>query len=178
LLHGRVLSVGAGHGLLERWLAELNPDVTVEGLELDPERVAAAQLTAAGAPRVRLRAQDVRTLDAPARFDAAMAIDLIHHVPSDDHAGLARALGAAVRPGGTVLLKDIARTPRWQHWWNSFHDRVVSGEWTTDARDPEELAAIFEDAGFRVERCERVGRLSPYPHFVLRLSRVQELIAA
>jgi cyclopropane fatty-acyl-phospholipid synthase-like methyltransferase len=170
-LHGRVLAVGSGHGMLERWIAELNPDVTVDGLEIDAGRVAIAQATAGNAPRVRLRAEDVRELDEPGDFDAALAVDLIHHVPQADHAALAEALARAVKPGGVVLIKDIARTPGWQHWWNSFHDRLVTGAWSVDAREPDDLAAVFERAGFVAERSYRVGRASPYPHFMLRLRR-------
>src|SRR5215212_639045 len=62
-LNGRVLSVGAGHGLLERFLAELNPDAIVTGLDLNPERARIADATRERAPRVEIRAQDVRSLD-------------------------------------------------------------------------------------------------------------------
>src|SRR5689334_670579 len=76
-LHGRVLGVGSGHGLLARYLAELNPDVTVTGIDVDAARVAVARATEAHAPRVRIRVADIRTLGADAgTFDAAAAVDL------------------------------------------------------------------------------------------------------
>src|SRR4051794_33402080 len=166
-LRGRVLSVGAGHGLMERWLAELSPDVTIDGFERDVERVELA--SGHPHPRVTLHARDVRAIDAHAQYDAALAIDVIHHVPSEDHSALAAALARALKPDGVLLIKDIARTPGWKHWWNSFHDHVVTTEWSIDAREPDDLAALFADAGFEVERCYRAGRLSPYPHFMLRM---------
>jgi 2-polyprenyl-3-methyl-5-hydroxy-6-metoxy-1,4-benzoquinol methylase len=171
-LHGRVLAVGSGHGLLERWLAELNPGVTVDGSDLDGERVALAASTQARAPRVRIHHRDVRSVDEREAFDAAVAIDLLHHVPSADHEAVARTLAHALKPGGVVLIKDIARTPRWRHGFNSLHDRLVTGERETFCREPEEMAAVFEAEGFRTERCYRVAPLSPYPHFILRLRRV------
>src|SRR5215208_97715 len=70
-LHGRVLEIGSGHGVLARWLAELNPRVTVDGYEVNEERVAVAQASRSRAPRVGIHLQDVRTLDAVAAFDAA-----------------------------------------------------------------------------------------------------------
>lgn len=170
-LHGRVLSVGSGYGLNERWLAELNPGVTVEGSDVDEERVAVAAASEHRSPRVRLRLLDVRELDERNAFDAAVAIDVLHHVPSADHEGITRALAGAVKPGGVVLVKDIAHTPRWQHAFNALHDRIVSAEATTFSREPEQMAALFEGAGFRTERCYRVAPLSPYPHFILRLRR-------
>jgi len=170
-LHGRVLSVGSGHGLLERWIAELNADVEVDGFELDAERVALAETTAARAPRVHLHRQDVRSLDPDAGYDAALAVDVIHHIPQAEHAALAAALARAVRPGGVVLIKEIARTPGWKHRWNSHHDKFVTGEHSIDAREPEDLAAVFGAAGFTTELSERVGVLTPYPHYILRLRR-------
>src|SRR3954451_11060267 len=82
-LEGRVLGVGSGHGLLARFLAEVNPRVEVEGIDVDAERVAIARATEANAPRVRIRVADVRALAADAGgaadpgFDAAAAVDLI-----------------------------------------------------------------------------------------------------
>ena len=171
-LHGHVLGVGSGHGLLARWLAELNPDVTVTGLDVDATRVAVAQATEKHSPRVRIRVQDVRDLDEDGTFDAASAVDLIHHVPREDHEALAAALARAVKPGGTLLIKDIAPTPRWKHAFNRLHDRLVAGE-RTRARDPEELAALLDAAGFEIEQIYRPAPLSPYPHVILRARRRQ-----
>lgn len=172
-VNGRVLSVGAGHGLLERFAAELNPGVTVTGLDLDAERAAVADATRRNAPRVEIRAQDVRSLDEDGGYDAAIAIDLLHHVPTEDHAALAAALARAVKPGGTLLVKDIARTPNWKNAVNRLHDRIVASEATTGL-EPEALAELFAEAGFRTERLERIAPLSPYPHFILRARRVPE----
>jgi 2-polyprenyl-3-methyl-5-hydroxy-6-metoxy-1,4-benzoquinol methylase len=170
-LQGRVLGVGSGHGLLARLLAEVNPRVEVEGIDVDAERVAVAQATQANAPRVRIGVADIRALDTRGEYDAAAAVDLIHHIAPADRPGVARALAAAVRPGGTLLIKDIAPTPRWKHALNRLHDRVVSGEATT-AAEPEALADLFVAAGFEIERLERVAPLSPYPHFILRARRL------
>lgn len=169
-LDGRILSVGSGHGLLERFLAELNPAVTVTGLDLNAERAAIAAASQARAPRVTIRAQDIRSLDEGGGYDAAIAIDLIHHVPAGDHQALAEALARAVKPGGTLLIKDIARTPHAKHAVNRLHDRLVAHEATT-AQEPEALGELFADAGFTIERLERIAPLSPYPHFILRARR-------
>ena len=169
-LEGAVLGVGSGHGLLARFLAEVNPRVTVTGLDVDASRVAVARATETRQPRVTIRLQDVRSLDEDGRFDAAAAVDLMHHVPQPDHPSVARALARAVKPGGTLLIKDIARTPRWKHDVNRLHDRLVAGEATT-ATEPAALAELFNEAGFTTERLARIAPLSPYPHFILRARR-------
>jgi 2-polyprenyl-3-methyl-5-hydroxy-6-metoxy-1,4-benzoquinol methylase len=167
-LHGRVLGVGSGHGVLARWLAELNPEVTVDGSDIDGSRVALAAASEARSPRVRIHHRDVRALDERDAYDAAVAIDLLHHVPAVDHREIAYAIARALKPGGVVLIKDIALTPRWKHRFNGVHDRLVTGRWENFSREPEDMAAVFESAGFQTERCERVAPLSPYPHFILR----------
>lgn len=170
-LKGRVLSLGCGHGVVERYLAVVNPDVEVVGIELDGERVAAAGLSAHRFPAVDIRQGDVRDLTGVGPVDAAIAVDLFHHVPVDDHPGVARALADVIRPGGRLLVKDMNRWPSWKHTWNRWHDRVVNHD-DINCRTPHELAQTFEAAGFYVERAAHVERAaSPYPQFLLVLVR-------
>jgi 2-polyprenyl-3-methyl-5-hydroxy-6-metoxy-1,4-benzoquinol methylase len=168
-LDGRVLSLGGGHGLLSRWLVELSPGASVEDLELDPARVQLARETAVA--RVEPQLRDVRDLSEVASFDGAVAIDVLHHIPAADHAGVAAALARALRPGATLVVKDIARTPRWRHAWNRLHDRLVAGSEPIWCRDPEEMTQLFEQAGFQPELVTRLAPLSPYPHYLLRMRR-------
>ena len=166
-LRGRVLSLGSGYGVLERYVAEINPAVAIDGFELDGDRVS---LAAQSAPaRVQIREQDVRAIDEQHAYDGAFAVDVLHHVPAGDHAELAAVLARALKPGGVLLVKDIARTPRWKHEFNRLHDRLVTGDGTSHTREPEEMAAVFASAGFSLERADRIGRASPYPHYLLRL---------
>src|SRR4051794_5978323 len=118
---------------------------------------------------------DVRRLKADAEYDAAAAVDLLHHVPPAEHQRIAHALARAIKPGGQLLIKDIAPTPRWKHTVNRLHDRFVSGEATT-AMDPTSLVELFATAGFSIERLQRVAPLSPYPHFILRARRVPDAL--
>lgn len=165
-LRGRVLSLGAGYGAVERYLAALNPEVTVEGVELDEGRVAVAERYPA--ERVSLRAGDVLALTGEG-YDAALAVDVLHHIPADRHADLFAAVHHALRPGGVWLLKDIARTPRWQHGWNWLHDRIVAGPEKIHCREPEEVVEFGLRAGFASARSRRVGRYDPYPHYLVEL---------
>jgi cyclopropane fatty-acyl-phospholipid synthase-like methyltransferase len=170
-LRGRVLSVGAGHGLLERYLAEINAGVTVDGLELDEDRVRVANATAGRAPRVRIRAADVRTLDGAADVDAVLAVDVLHHLDAGAQAELLDAAAERLTPGGVLLVKDIARTPRWRWAVNRLHDRIVAGPDPITCREPEEMAALAARAGLQVEDVRRLPHPSPYPHYLVRARR-------
>lgn len=168
-LDGRVLSVGSGHALIERYLAELNPRVRVEGYELDEERVALAARSQERAPRVVIHRGDVTALDASGIYDGAVAIDMLHHIPFGEHATLAAAVRARLRSGGLCIVKDIDIRPRWKHGWNRLHDRLAAGEKEIWCRAAEDMAAVFTAKGFELESTSRPHRLMPYPHYLLVL---------
>jgi cyclopropane fatty-acyl-phospholipid synthase-like methyltransferase len=173
-LHGRILSLGAGHGLVDRYLTEINPDVTIEGVDLDERRVARAIKTEQRYPRVRIRVADVTTLDPDVGYDGALAIDVIHHVPYETHPGIAAALLRALRPGGLLLVKDMATTPRRQYLWNRFHDRVVVGREPIWCYSPEGMAQMLRDAGFEIDEVTRLHRpLGLYPHYMVIARKAQ-----
>jgi cyclopropane fatty-acyl-phospholipid synthase-like methyltransferase len=166
-LRGRVLSLGAGYGLVERYLAEINPDVTVEGVELNAGRVRVAAATSAAAPRVRIREADVRDLPEAEPFAAALAIDVLHHLPQEDQGQVIAALRERLAPRGTLLVKDIATTPRWKHAINRAHDRLVAGPEPIHCRAPDDMAAVLESAGLEVTAVRRLSPANPYPHYLV-----------
>ena len=48
-LCGRMLSLGSGFGIVERYLAEMSPNLAIEGLDLDTRKVELIRATAAAA---------------------------------------------------------------------------------------------------------------------------------
>jgi SAM-dependent methyltransferase len=170
-LKGRIVSLGSGHGMVERYLALVNPDVDVVGIELDGSRVDAAAGSAARFPRVDIRQGDVRDLGDLGTLDGAVAVDLFHHVPRDDHAAVVTALAQCLRPGSRVLVKEMDVDPAWKYQWNRWHDRVVNRT-DVQCRAPHDLAALFQEAGFTCDSAAHVERaLSPYPQYLLVLRR-------
>ncbi|HZN14170.1 MAG TPA: class I SAM-dependent methyltransferase [Acidimicrobiales bacterium] len=170
-LSGAVLSVGCGHGVLERYLSLINDRVTVTGVELDGRRVAAAARSQDAFPRVTIKEGDATADLGHEEYDVAMAVDVMHHVPFAGHHDAARALFASVRPGGICLVKDLDVTPRWKYQWNKLHDRFVNHA-VVHCRAPSDLAAVFGAAGFRVEGTAHIDRaLGPYPHYLVRLRK-------
>jgi len=168
-LRGRMLSLGSGISLVERYLAELNPGLTVDGIDLDPRRVELIRSTAARSPRVTLRLGDATALDEPETYDAVLVCDAIHHFDPDAHKVLANAIARCLRPGGVALVKDLDTRPRWKYEWNRFHDRLVAGPDPIHCRPPDEMADLFAAAGFVPERVERTEhRFTPYAHYLVR----------
>jgi glycosyltransferase involved in cell wall biosynthesis len=99
----RVLEVGAGTGLLTRFLAKRE---RVLATELDPEYVDLLRRTFADKPNVEVRPLDVARLAAdgipPRSFDTVVCSNVLEHI-EDDGKALA-AMRDVLEPGGRVVL--------------------------------------------------------------------------
>lgn len=168
-LKGRLLSLGSGVGIVERYLAEINPELHIEGIDLDPQRIELIRSTQERSPRVTLRQGDATQVDEPAVYDAVLVCDALHHFDPESHKPLAEAIAACLKPGGVCIVKDLDVTPRWKHEWNRLHDRIVAGPDPIFCRSPEEMSELFAGAGLIPERVERTDhRFTPYAHYVVR----------
>lgn len=166
---GRLLSLGSGLGVVERYLAERHPGIEVEGVDLDPGRVELVRATAQRSPRVTLRLGDLTALDEPPVYDAVLACDVLHHVDGDTHKAVAASVADSLVPGGVALVKDLDVLPRWKFEWNRVHDRIVAGPDPICCRPPGAVADVLAEAGLTVERVERIDhRASPYAHYLVR----------
>jgi SAM-dependent methyltransferase len=172
LVQGRMLSLGSGVSIVERFLAELNPDLVIEGVDLDPRRLELISSTSARSPRVTLRQGDATVLDEltePESYDAVLVCDAFHHFDPDRHKPLAKAIARCLRPGGVCIVKDLDLLPRWKYEWNRIHDRIVAGPEPIFCRTPQDMAHLLESAGLLPEREERTEhRWTPYAHYVVR----------
>lgn len=168
-LRGDVLSLGSGLSMLERYLAELEPDLRFDGIDLDPVKVRLIEKTRTRSPRVSLELGDATAIDRPGRYDAVLVCDAMHHFPADRHAAVAASVAEALHPGGVAIVKDLDVAPRWKYHWNRIHDRVVAGPDPIWCRPMQEMATILEAAGLQVEKASRIdGPLTPYAHYVIR----------
>jgi SAM-dependent methyltransferase len=168
-LAGRMLSLGSGISLVERYLAELNQRLVIEGIDLDDRRVELIRSTAHQAPRVTLRQGDALCLDEPNTYDAVLICDALHHFDPDAHKRVARAVADALKPGGVCIVKELDVAPRWKHEWNRIHDRIVAGPEPIFCRTPDDVANILTGAGLVPEVVRRIDRRwEPYAHFVVR----------
>lgn len=177
--HGRVLSLGSGLSMLERYLAELNPYLTFEGIDLDPAKVEVIERTRPLSPRVSLGLGDATELsslkDSGERYEVVLICDAVHHFPADRHAAVLRDAADMLVPGGSVIVKDLDSTPRWKYHWNRIHDRLVAGPEPITCRPPAEMAAMLRDAGLTVERADRIDRrFTPYAHYIVRATKAAD----
>ena len=173
---GRVLSLGSGLSMLERYLAELNPDLTFEGVDLDPAKVEVIERTRALSPRVSLHLGDatdlVHLVEAGERYDVVLICDAMHHFPADRHASVLEAAAELTVPGGSVIVKDLDSGPPWKYHWNRIHDRLVASPEPICCRPLGEMADLLGAAGLVVERADRIDRrFTPYAHYLIRATK-------
>ena len=101
----RLLEAGCGAAQLARALLRRHPDADLVGLEVDERQLAKNLL----APAERLRferagAQDIPLADA--RFDGALMLKSLHHVPMPLMDRALAELARVLRPGGWLYVSE------------------------------------------------------------------------
>lgn len=118
----RIADVGCGGGLLSESLAAQGARVT--GIDLAPAMISVAQLHAASTGLsidYRLQSSADLAAESPAAFDAVCCMELAEHVPEPD--ALVADLARMLRPGGSLFISTINRTPQ------SFFGAIVAAEY-------------------------------------------------
>jgi 2-polyprenyl-6-hydroxyphenyl methylase / 3-demethylubiquinone-9 3-methyltransferase len=161
-LAGRaVLDVGCGGGLLSEAMARHGARVT--GLDLAPDvlEVARAHARESGVEvNYLLESAEDHARIRPGHYDSVTCMEMLEHVPEPQAA--VAALAALVRPGGSIFLSTINRTPR------AYVQAVVGAEYLLRLLPrgthsyakfirPSELASWGRAAGLVLEHLSGLG---------------------
>ena len=98
----RIAEVGSGEGLAAITIARAHANATVDGYDLDPASIAAAQDAAAAAgvaDRARFHLRDAGDPEIMGDYDLVMAIEMLHDVP--DPVGILRTMRRLAGASGT-----------------------------------------------------------------------------
>jgi SAM-dependent methyltransferase len=152
-----VLDIGCGDGTIAALIQEVNPSLTVRGIEFAPR----------GNCRIACEAFDGRTIPHPdASFDVCMFVDVLHHV--GDSQGIVKLLSEARRVTRRfVLLKDHLsenwldfKTLQFMDWvGNRPHGVVLPYNY----QNREEWEKHFQETGLSVKDWETKIPLYPRP---------------
>ncbi len=144
----RMLSLGCGIGDTELLVA---PHVReIVGVDLSPAAVRQAR---EDAERLGIRnAHFEEGSSADGRFDAAIAIFFLHHLPDPELAALPDKLAQMLSPGGAFYSLDPSRARLSGVVGRKLIPGLMKKYQTPDERELEgnEVAAIFRGAGFNV----------------------------
>ena len=171
--HGRVLDLGCGFGLFSLYYATIRPGLAIEGLDLNPRRIAMARAAAGrlGLDNVRYEVANVMDFRGGQRYDAAYMLDIVHHVAPETVAPLLEQVAKCLPAGGRLLIKDVDRSPAWKRWFTHALDKVMDPRAPVRYWSGEELGRLLETVGFRVYRHLMVDIL-PYPHILFVCERI------
>jgi len=131
--NSHVLDIGCGNGLLLAWLA-LN-DRLSQGLGCDVSLPALEGARSMGQAYQALHGKhlldfvDCRDALPAGRFDVVSMVDVMHHIPPAAQQQMFLDAVTRVKPGGTLLYKDMVARPWWRAWGNRLHDLVLARQW-------------------------------------------------
>jgi SAM-dependent methyltransferase len=164
---GRVLDLGCGFGLFSLYYASVLPEIEIEGIDLNPRRIAMARTAAErlGLGNARYEVGNATEFRAGRLFDAAYMLDIVHHIPADTVRPLLEQMAKCLPAGGRLIVKDVDTRPVWKRWFTHALDKVMDPGTAVRYWGGEELQALLEEVGFTVYRHLMVDIL-PYPHIL------------
>ena len=159
---GRILEIGCGHGLFSVYAALASRARVIRGVDIDSAKIAVAQRVA-GRVSADLEADlefDVTPSGAvsPGPWDAIVVVDMLYLLPAAQQQQLLTEAAGELAPGGRLVIKEMARTPRWKAAWNSAQETLAVSILgiTEQASTPAEPRASTQ-RGVRTARFEFVA---------------------
>ena len=150
-----VLDVGCNTGRGGAALCAAAPSTVLDGMDFLPERLAEVPRDVYrhlfSAPLASLLGED-------RRYDAALAGEVLEHIPYSDLDDFLTELMSIVRPGGRILLT----TPNPHSWLSRARGRKVLGGAHVSVHCAESLSQYFTYLGARSCRLLGSGRTSRY----------------
>lgn len=106
-----LVDVAGGHGGFSIAMCRRHPRLRAVVCDLEPSVAVGREIvTEQGfAERISFRAGDVFAAGLPGGADVVSMFNLVHHLPEERGRELVRLAGAALRPGGTLVLGDSER---------------------------------------------------------------------
>jgi SAM-dependent methyltransferase len=111
----RMLDLGGSHGHFAAEICRRHPGLVAEVIDLPDAIEAAAPILAAEGLDERLihRPGDATTADLGVeQYDLVLMSNLAHHLDAEQNRDLARRVARALRPGGTFVIQEPARSER------------------------------------------------------------------
>jgi 2-polyprenyl-3-methyl-5-hydroxy-6-metoxy-1,4-benzoquinol methylase len=160
---GSLLDIGAGHGVLAVLARERVSRVVA--VEPDVRKVLGVRRQSAPLHFVIGYDDVVR-----GSFDVISIIDVLYKIPTSQWDALIARAASRLKPGGTLIIKEMDPTERLKNRWNRIQERFASllgltlGE-SFSYEAPADFIARLARHGFEA-RAERIDAWYPHPHLL------------
>jgi 2-polyprenyl-3-methyl-5-hydroxy-6-metoxy-1,4-benzoquinol methylase len=165
------LDVGCGVGLMSVLLMHSGRAKSVVGIDTSATAVETARRAVLPGNTVgsfrRLSLEDSWPED---RFDGAICLDVLHHIPFQEQRNFVRRL-SRLNFTGKIIFKDVSPRPFWKALASKIHDLLISRQWI-HIRDENEVRKWFESEGLSVTEYRRLNMLW-YSHYLPVVERAQ-----
>jgi 2-polyprenyl-3-methyl-5-hydroxy-6-metoxy-1,4-benzoquinol methylase len=163
----RLLVLGCGFGLFDCLVGMRWPEKQILGVDRDEKRIAMAR---GAAERLGLTGNTFEIVDLAEKgmpggaIDEILMLDILHHIPRDQHESLLRGCYEALTPGGYLIIKDIHRDSRFKLFFTWLLDMLMTSWEPVFYREEDELGSDLKGLGFDPVVTIRINDLLPYPH--------------
>ncbi len=161
---GIVLDLGCGFGALSHLLAMDSAQRRVIGIEQMAHRVEVARRAIGGLSNLEFLVGDIHKV-AFVPANCIIMNDVLHHIPHDRQIPLLKKCYEGLLPGGSLLIKDVTKSPVSKYIWNYIHDFLRNGNLPFYCLDAAILHALLGLVGF-VTTMQRLDEGYPYPHIL------------
>jgi 2-polyprenyl-3-methyl-5-hydroxy-6-metoxy-1,4-benzoquinol methylase len=173
---GRLLEVGCGHGLFSNEAALRHPDLQVLGIDPDPDKIRWALASIKGRDNVAFREERIENV-AEGGFDCAAILDVLYLVPRAEWPAFLGCCRKVLRPGGSLILKEVDVRPRWKFYRCVAQEQIsvrllgitLGRSFAFAGRD--EMRRLLMDAGFSSIMITDLARGYLTPHVLYEASR-------
>jgi 2-polyprenyl-3-methyl-5-hydroxy-6-metoxy-1,4-benzoquinol methylase len=157
---GKLLDVGCGVGLLDYKIAQLSPDLSIFGVDINQRSVAMAK---AYNPHPNINYTCVPLQAVEGHFDCILFVDVFHHVEPKQYKILLESSSHLLSPKGYLIIKDIERR---RGEISIFMDRYISGCKDISMNNCDDLERIISKS-MDVTSVEVQFRF-PFPHYYIK----------
>lgn len=169
---GRILEVGCGHGLFSTFLALDSAEREVVGTDVDGDKIRAASRAADGLTNLTFAPAAPGELP-DGTWDAICIVDVLYLIDRDGERALLEEAATRLRPGGVLVVKEMATEPTWKFRWMALQEKLsVQILGITEGHDltfatPAEIAAWMTGAGLTDVRHRALGHGYLHPHHLV-----------
>lgn len=163
---GDITELGCGFGLFCLCFAAVRPEARFTGCDLNQGRIAEAKNVA---ERLSLTNVQFHAGDAVAfakslpQQDCVYMLDLVHHLPPAEVNSFVQAAWDSLRPGGTLIIKDVSDRPWLKMAFTWILDVIMTKGEFPDYHGPERFLKLLTGMGGTVH-AHYLDDVLPYPH--------------